>query len=63
MGVVHIVAKDIEEMCNTIEYINRTLRIMDSDGENMFIYYTNLDELKQEYYNGLKEFDLYRCKR
>lgn len=56
MGVVHIVANDIEEMCDTIEYINRTLKIKDSNGENMFIYYTNLDELREEYYNGLQEF-------
>lgn len=58
MGVVHIISKDIEELCNTIETINKTLKIKNKNEQGMFIYYTNLDELKEEYYNGLKEFGL-----
>lgn len=58
MGVIHIVSKDIEELCSTIDFINKTLRIKSVGGQDMFIYYTNLDELRNEYYNGLKEFGL-----
>lgn len=58
MGVVHIASKDVEELCNTIHFINRNLKIKSTDGQDMFIYYTNLDELRSEYYNGLKEFGL-----
>ena len=58
MGVIHIAAKDIEELCQTIDHINRSLKIKNKDGQDMFIYYTNLDELRDEYYNGLNEFGL-----
>lgn len=58
MGVVHIASKDIEELCDTIDIINKTLKIRSIDGQDMFIYFTNLDELRTEYYNGLKEFGL-----
>lgn len=58
MGNIHIATKDVEELCNTIDCINRTLKIKNADGQDMFIYYTNLDELREEYYNGLKEFGL-----
>lgn len=59
MGVVHIASKDVEELCETIDFINHTLKITNVDGEDMFIYFTNLDELRSEYYNGLKEFNLF----
>ena len=58
MGVIHIAAKDSEELCQTIDHINRSLKIKNKDGQDMFIYYTNLDELRDEYYNGLNEFGL-----
>lgn len=60
MGVLHIASEDVEELCDTIEYINKTLKIKNKNGEDMFIYYTNLDELRNEYYNGLKEFGLHQ---
>ncbi len=58
MGVVHIVAKNVEELCSTIEMVNKTLKIKSINGQDMFIYYNNFDELRNEYYNGLKEFGL-----
>lgn len=58
MGVVHIASENIEDLCSKVDFINRTLRIKDEDGQDMFIYYTNLDELIEEYYNGLTEFGL-----
>lgn len=58
MGVVHISSKNIEELCNTIDHINKILRIRSVDEQDMFIKYTNLDELRIEYYKGLKEFGL-----
>ena len=58
MGNIHIASQDIEELCHTIYCINKTLKIRNADGQDMFIYYTNLDELRDEYYNGLKEFGL-----
>lgn len=59
MGVLHIASEDVEELCDTIEFVNKTLKIKNKNGEDMFIYYTNLDELRDEYYNGLREFELY----
>ena len=56
MGVVHIYGKDIEELCNTISFVNENLSIKDKDGEDMFIYFDDFETLKDEYYKGLKEF-------
>ena len=58
MGVIHIIAKDIEELCEIISTINDTVKFTSVDGEDMFIYFTNLDELREEYYEGLREFGI-----
>ena len=58
MGVIHIVAKDVEELCETIDTINKTVKFTSVDGQDMFIYFTNLEELRDEYYEGLREFGI-----
>lgn len=58
MGALRIYGKDIEELIDTIKLINRHLKIVDKDGNNMFIYYTDFESLRVEYKNGLREFNL-----
>ena len=42
-------AKDCDEMCETIEKINRMLKVLDSDGNDMMIHYTDFETLKANY--------------
>ena len=58
MGVLRISANDVEELIQTIKYINRNFAIKDTEGKDMFIYYTDFDSLRAEYNNGLREFNL-----
>lgn len=57
-GLIGIYGKDIEELCATVKYINTKLRIYNSSGENMFIFYDDFDTIRKEYYKGLSEFGL-----
>lgn len=56
MGDIHISAKDIDEMCETVKIINSKLKILDADGNDMFIYFDDYETLKREYYSGMREF-------
>ena len=58
MGEIHIVGDNCDEICKTIKKINETLVIKDVNGEDMFIYFDDYKTLKDEYENGLKEFNL-----
>ena len=58
MGIIHIHAKDIEEMCDTIAKVNALLKITDTAEKDMFIYYDDYETLRQEYYAGIQEFSL-----
>lgn len=58
MGIIRIFGEDIEQLCDTIKEINSVLRIKDTEGRDMFIYYDDYDSLKDEYYSGLREFNL-----
>ena len=40
----------IDEMCNTISLINETVKVIDSNGEDMVLRFTDFDELKRIYY-------------
>lgn len=58
MGIIRIFGKDADELCQTIENINKVLKITDKDGKDMFIYYNDYESIKKEYNQGLKEFGL-----
>jgi len=58
-GLIGIYGKDIEELCATVAYVNTKLRIYNSVGENMFIFYDDFDTLREEYYKGLSEFGIF----
>lgn len=58
MGVVRIFGENCEEMCETAKMVNDKLFVKNSRGKNMFIKYDNFEAIKEEYEEGLKEFDL-----
>lgn len=58
LGIIRIFGRDCEELCNTILKINSLLKIKDKDGKDMFIYYDDVDSIRTEYAQGLREFGL-----
>lgn len=55
VGVVGVYAKDCEEFINKIDCINNTINVLDENGEDMIIRYTNFDYLRENYRKGLEE--------
>ncbi len=51
-------SEDCDEMCDMIEKINDSLSVKDTDGEEMLLYYTDLDRIKTDYQKGLQEVRL-----
>lgn len=49
LGVITVVAEDCDDFCRKIDLINRTISIIDSDGEDVIIRYTNFEYLKNVY--------------
>lgn len=56
MGLLGIYGENIEVLCDRLRQVNRTLRIKNQSGENMFVFFDDYDALKKEYYEGLKQF-------
>lgn len=56
MGIIKIFGKDCDEMCETINFINKNLKILNDEKQNMFIYFNDFKKVKDEYEEGLKEF-------
>lgn len=54
MGCIHISADNMDEMCQTLKTINLALKILDTEGRNMFVYYDDYEGLKKEYDSGLQ---------
>lgn len=57
IGIIRIYAADCESLCNTIDEINRRLTVKDKEGRNLIVYFTDFSSLKEEYANGIKEWD------
>ncbi len=56
MGVIRIYAKNCNQFCETISKINQYLIIKNIDGEDMFTYFTDMESLKQEFQDGISDF-------
>lgn len=55
VGVVGVYADDCEEFIQKIDQINKTIRVLDENGDDMIIRYTNFDYLRENYRMGLEE--------
>lgn len=58
MGIIRIYAKNGYELIDKIKDINNHLKITDSEGKDLFIYYTDYKGIEDEYTSGIKEFYL-----
>lgn len=56
MGLIGIYAKNSTILCEKLSKINAALKILNQDGKNMFIQYSDYDTIKAEYEMGQKEF-------
>lgn len=54
LGDILFDTDDIEETCRFIQKVNETVSVTNTEGENVLIYYTDLDYLRKEYYEGLE---------
>lgn len=54
LAVITFDTDDCEKMCEMIEKVNDTVRIINTEGENVLIYYTDFDHLKKIYKDGLE---------
>jgi len=57
LGVIRIAAKDADELCSRLGLINSRLKVTDTEGNNLIIYYDDFETLKTEYEFGLKEWE------
>lgn len=55
MAVISFSADNCTEMCKTIDTINRTVQILDEEGSDMIIYYTDFLRLEEMYGQGLRQ--------
>lgn len=55
IGVLSFTTNTIEEFCDIIDRINKTLLFENEKGEDMIIRYTDFDYLKKVYRQGLEE--------
>lgn len=58
MGTIRIFGKDIEQLIETLKIINANLRVVDENGDNMFVKFTDYESLRKEYFSGLEEFNI-----
>lgn len=54
VGNVCFTTDTIEEMCELIEKVNKTVQFINDSGEDVIIKYTDFDYLKKVYYEGLE---------
>ncbi len=55
LGIIRIFSKDVEELCETIKFINDHLIVTDKKGDNLIVYFTDFGALRDEYHKGLEE--------
>lgn len=55
IGNVMFTSDNVEDMCDMIAYINKTISIINDKGEDVIIRFTNFDLLRQMYQEGLAE--------
>ncbi len=54
LGCILFTTENVEDMIEMIRKINDTVRITNTDGDDVLIYYTDFDYLRQMYREGLE---------
>lgn len=55
LGSIVITAENCAAMCETLDIVNQTIRILDTEGRDVLVRYTDFDYLKEIYRKGLSE--------
>ena len=55
MIIIAFAAEDCQKMCEVIDKINKTVKILDENERNVTIYYTDFVRLNEMYEEGLRE--------
>ena len=53
-GNVMFTTDNIDELCELIDLVNKEVKVINEEGEDMIIKYTDFDYLKDVYYRGLE---------
>lgn len=57
-GLIGIYGKDIDDLCMKLRAINAVLKVLNSEGENMVIRFTDETTIRKEYQQGIDEFKI-----
>lgn len=57
-GLIGIYGKDMDDLCMKLRTINTVLKILNSEGEDMIIRFTDETTILKEYHQGLNEFNV-----
>lgn len=58
IGVIGITALNCDEFCDKLKLINDSIIVLDENGENMIIRYTDYEYLKENYRKGLRSVNI-----
>lgn len=58
IGIIRIYGSDVQQLCDTVSFINKYLRIENALGDNMIILFDDFESLKKEYALGLRQFGI-----
>ncbi len=58
MGLIGVYGENIEEVCKRLMQVNSLIKVIDSCGNDMFVYFDDYEVLRKEYYAGLRQFEM-----
>lgn len=58
MGLIGIYGKDIDDLCEKLQFVNSSLKIIDENDDSLVIVYDDFDGLRTEYIQGLGQFKI-----
>lgn len=56
IGIIRIYGENVNQLCETVAYVNKYLRIENASGDNIIILFDDFESLRNEYELGLRQF-------
>lgn len=56
MGVIRAYGATCEEMIEKIDAINKNLRILNKEGEDLILYFTDFDAVRRDFQLGVDDY-------
>lgn len=57
IALISMFAKDGKELADTLKTVNDNFKVIDSNGDNILIYYTDYENIEKTYSEGLRDFN------